>query len=70
VFEVARLIKSCRRFTSDEEKAKIDQLCDEAAAARRLAKELRPLLGHLHRHPPRRILRATSSWSSSSRSSG
>ncbi len=45
-FEVARLMKSCRRFTSDEEKAKIDQLCDEALLPSGCAKELRPLLGH------------------------
>ena len=44
-FEIARLLKSCRRFTTDEEGAKI-----EAAATRRCcrgaAKELRPLLQH------------------------
>jgi hypothetical protein len=45
-FEVARLIKSCRRFTSDEEKAKIEVLCDEALLPSGCAKELRPLLGH------------------------
>jgi superfamily II DNA/RNA helicase len=45
-FEVARLLKSCRRFTTDEEKAKIDQLCDEALLPAGAAKELRPLLGH------------------------
>jgi len=45
-FEVARLLKSCRRFTTDEEKAKIDQLCDEALLPSGAAKELRPLLGH------------------------
>ena len=45
-FEVARLIKSCRRFTTDEEKAKIEALCDEALLPSGVAKELRPLLGH------------------------
>ncbi len=45
-FEVARLLKSCRRFTTDEEKAKVDQLCDEALLPSGAAKELRPLLGH------------------------
>ena len=45
-FEVARLLKSCRRFTTDEEKAKIDVLCDEALLPAGCAKELRPLLGH------------------------
>lgn len=45
-FEVARLLKSCRRFTSDEEKAKVDQMCDEALLPSGAAKELRPLLAH------------------------
>jgi hypothetical protein len=45
-FEVARLLKSCRRFTTDEEKAKVEQLCDEALLPAGAAKELRPLLGH------------------------
>jgi hypothetical protein len=45
-FEVARLLKSCRRFTSDEEKATIEKLCDEALLSGGGAKELRPLLGH------------------------
>jgi hypothetical protein len=45
-FEVARLFKSCRRFTTDEEKAKVDALCDEALLPAGCAKELRPLLGH------------------------
>jgi DEAD/DEAH box helicase len=45
-FEVARLLKSCRRFTTDEEKAKIEKLCDEALLPSGAAKELRPLLGH------------------------
>ena len=45
-FEVARLLKSCRRFTTDEEKAKVDKLCDEALLPAGASKELRPLLGH------------------------
>ncbi len=45
-FEVARLLKSCRRFTTDEEKAKIETLCDEALLPAGASKELRPLLGH------------------------
>src|SRR4051812_30450273 len=45
-FEVARLLKSCRRFTSDEEKAKVDALCDEVLLPSGAAKELRPLLTH------------------------
>src|SRR6185312_9750919 len=45
-FEVARLLKSCRRFTTDEEKAKIDRMCDEALLPAGSAKVLRPLLTH------------------------
>lgn len=45
-FEVARLLKSCRRFTTDEEKARIDTMCDEALLPSGAARELRPLLGH------------------------
>ncbi len=45
-FEVARLVKSCRRFTTDEEKATIEKLCDEALLQQGAAKELRPLLAH------------------------
>jgi hypothetical protein len=45
-FEVARLLKSCRRFTTDEEKAQVDKLCDEALLPGGAAKELRPLLTH------------------------
>jgi len=45
-FEVARLLKSCRRFTSDEERAEIEKLCDEALLPSGCAKELRPLLAH------------------------
>jgi hypothetical protein len=45
-FEVARLLKSCRRFTTDEEKTRVELLCDEALLPSGCAKELRPLLGH------------------------
>jgi len=45
-FEVARLLKSCRRFTTDEEKAQVEKLCDEALLPAGAAKELRPLLTH------------------------
>jgi superfamily II DNA/RNA helicase len=45
-FEVARLLKSCRRFTTDEEKAAVDKLCDAALLPSGAARELRPLLGH------------------------
>ena len=45
-FEVARLIKSCRRFTTDEEKAKVEALCEQALLPSGAAKELKPLLAH------------------------
>jgi len=45
-FEVARLLKSCRRFTSDEDKARVEALCDAALLPSGAAKELRPLLTH------------------------
>lgn len=45
-FEVARLLKSCRRFTSDEEKTRIEAMCDEALLESGAAEELRPLLVH------------------------
>jgi hypothetical protein len=45
-FEVARLLKSCRRFTTDEEKARVEQMCDEALLPSGAARELRPLLAH------------------------
>src|SRR6185312_8128522 len=45
-FEVARLLKSCRRFTTDEERAQVDALCDAALLPGGAAKELRPLLAH------------------------
>ena len=45
-FEVARLLKSCRRFTSDEEKVKVEAMCEEALLPSGASKELRPLLTH------------------------
>jgi len=45
-FEKARLLKSCPRFTTDEEREKIGALCDAALLDRGIAKELRPLLLH------------------------
>src|ERR1051325_9049487 len=45
-FEVARLIKSCRRFTTDQEKARVEKMCDEALLPTGASKELRPLLTH------------------------
>jgi hypothetical protein len=45
-FEVARLLKSCRRFTTDEERAIIEKRCDEAFLPGGASKELRPLLTH------------------------
>src|SRR6185312_12900128 len=42
----ARLLKSCRRFTTDEEKAKVDAMCDEALLPSGASRELRPLLTH------------------------
>ena len=45
-FEVARLIKSCRRFTTDEEKAKVEAMCEQALLPSGCAKELKPLLAH------------------------
>jgi hypothetical protein len=45
-FEVARLLKSCRRFTTDEERAKIEAACDEALLPSGASKELKPLLAH------------------------
>ena len=53
-FEVARLLKSCRRFTSDEERAEVDRLCDEAllGSGARQGAAAAPVARH--RHPPRR----------------
>ena len=45
-FEVARLLKSCRRFTTDEEKAKIEEMCAAALLESGVARELKPLLAH------------------------
>lgn len=45
-FEVARLVKSCRRFTTDEEKAKIEAMCEQALLPSGASKELKPLLAH------------------------
>src|SRR6185503_7907396 len=45
-FEVARLLKSCRRFTTDEEKAAVEKHCDAALLPGGVARELRPLLAH------------------------
>jgi hypothetical protein len=45
-FEVARLLKSCRRFTTDEEKAKIEQMCAATLLESGVARELKPLLAH------------------------
>ena len=45
-FERARILKSCPRFTTDEERVTISRLCDEALLDRGLAKELKPLLLH------------------------
>lgn len=45
-FEVARLLKSCRRFTTEEEKARIEAMCDEALLPGGVAAELRPLFAH------------------------
>ncbi|MBI4510312.1 MAG: DEAD/DEAH box helicase [Deltaproteobacteria bacterium] len=45
-FERARLIKSCRRFTTDEERDRIAKLADEALLPRGGADDLRPLLLH------------------------
>lgn len=45
-FDTARLLKSCRRFTTDEERAKVEAACDQALLPAGAAKELRPLLTH------------------------
>ncbi|HEY4056023.1 MAG TPA: helicase-related protein, partial [Kofleriaceae bacterium] len=42
----ARLLKSCRRFTTDEEKAKVEAKCDAALLDGGVARELKPLLSH------------------------
>lgn len=45
-FEIARLLKSCRRFTTDEEKAIIEAKCDAALLPGGVSRELKPLLSH------------------------
>jgi hypothetical protein len=45
-FEVARLLKSCRRFTTDDEKSQVEKACDAALLPGGVARELRPLLAH------------------------
>ncbi len=45
-FETARLLKSCRRFTSDEEKQQIELKCDETLLGSGVSDELRSLLVH------------------------
>jgi hypothetical protein len=45
-FETARLLKSCRRFTSDEEREKIARACEGVIQPRGVAAELKPLLYH------------------------
>ena len=45
-FERARLLKSCARFVTDEERLRIAELCDGALLERGAAKELKPLLLH------------------------
>ncbi|GAB4560802.1 MAG: hypothetical protein Tsb0020_07800 [Haliangiales bacterium] len=45
-FEVARLLKSCRRFTTDEEKAQIEAKCAEYLLPSGAAQELERLLVH------------------------
>jgi hypothetical protein len=45
-FEAARLLKSCRRFTSDEEKSIIEKRCAEVLLDGGAADELRALLTH------------------------
>ncbi len=45
-FEKARLLKSCRRFTTDEERQQIRERCDEVLLDGGVSGELRPLLEH------------------------
>ena len=45
-FETARLLKSCGRFTTDEEKARATALVDGALLERGVARDLKPLLLH------------------------
>jgi superfamily II DNA/RNA helicase len=45
-FEAARLLKSCRRFTSDEERAEIEERTERVLLAGGVADELKALLVH------------------------
>jgi hypothetical protein len=45
-FEYARLLKSCRRFTSDEEKAQVEARCNQVLLDGGVSDELRALLLH------------------------
>ncbi|MCS6914751.1 MAG: DEAD/DEAH box helicase [Myxococcales bacterium] len=45
-FETARLLKSCRRFTTDEEVQRIASMCEGVLLDRGSARDLRPLLIH------------------------
>ncbi len=45
-FETARLLKSCRRFTSDDEKKRIEELCDATFLDGGVTSELRALFVH------------------------
>jgi superfamily II RNA helicase len=45
-FERARLLRSCPRFTTDEERLRIAELCSGVLLDRGLGKELLPLLTH------------------------
>jgi len=45
-FEKARLLKSCPRFTTDEERARIAELAEPMLLDRGFAKDLKPLLLH------------------------
>jgi len=45
-FETARLLKSCRRFTSDEERKEVERRCAETLLEGGVTKELKGLLTH------------------------
>jgi hypothetical protein len=45
-FERARLLRACPRFTTDDERLRIAELCDGVVLERGLGPELRPLLLH------------------------
>jgi hypothetical protein len=45
-FEAARLLKSCSRFTSDDEKTRVEMMCDEVLLGTGVSDELRALLVH------------------------